>query len=326
MKFDPSYIIGQEINGYLFLELIGKGGYSFVYLVKNVSNNYNFAAKIIPFNGEDHEQLKFFESEIESLSRLDHPNIIRFFDYFRFLNTMVLILEYCKNGSLQHVINQNNFLLVESFYFILTDLIGALLHMHNKKIAHGDIKPLNILFDSYHRPKICDFGLSVYYTKNDTLYRSCGSLAYLSPEIILKNNFNPFYSDIWSLGITFYQCLTGKVPFYGSNPKDILQDIYSTKITFPKHVPIPLRQLIIKMIEIKPQNRISLEEIYQFLSIRTIKLPFKYQITTKNPFLFLNNTNLKIKSLKPLNGIYKERYNTGFSPKPFYSSNSTIEH
>ncbi|OHS94546.1 hypothetical protein TRFO_39271 [Tritrichomonas foetus] len=186
------------------------------------------------------------DMELYALTLLDHPNIIRVYDYFASNCYLFLILEYCNGGTLQDKINN-----CESYkkgeapdpqvvFKIVESITSALKICHNSNIAHRDIKPENIFFDEYNRPKLADFGLSSLIGNDSMVNEACGSIGYLAPEIFansscppesqrkcennqknasinidfLKNStYDPYKADIWSLGVTFYVMLTGHLPF-----------------------------------------------------------------------------------------------------------------
>ena len=120
------------------------------------------------------------------------------------LSSLYIFLEYCNWGSLQDLVDRKGPIkppLLDLYYF---QILNALSYCHEKNIAHRDIKPSNILLDSYGRIKLADFGLSRKLEKGEIIHSYGGSRQYMPPEVICRNQVDPFLANIWSLGITFY--------------------------------------------------------------------------------------------------------------------------
>ena len=278
--------LGLELNSYYFQGYIGSGGVSDVYLVDSTKYNRQFAAKVIEASNE--EILNSYKQEIKALCLLDHPNIIQLFDHFFWNNFMIMILEYCKNGSLYYEMKLNHNIHPEKLIWILTSLIKALRYTHLSGISHGDIKPLNILIDSFGRPKLSDFGLSFLDSKKENLGSIRGSLGYLSPEILMKKQYDPFKADIWALGISIYQLLTGNLPYDGKNSEELLKNILTKRLILTNEIPNYFAVIIQKTLQIDPDNRINIHVLNELIT----------DITCQNNFKTSINLNKSIKKVK----------------------------
>ena len=276
-------------NGYEFFELIGKGGFSEIYKVKSIKFNIFFAAKVINFNLTKNLNIfSTFLSEYNNLIKLDHKNIIRIYDKFEKEENLFLILELCCGINLFEDIQINGIFNEKKFLIISKQICEAINYSHEQGIAHLDIKPQNILFDNYGRPKISDFGLSIdsniKYNKPNQ-----GTIAFLSPEILLeKDNINIFESDIWSLGITFYFMLIGNIPFIFNSITQYKKKIISAKFYFPNIILPSIKNLIISMLNIDPLLRPNIKNILE--SLTTIQNLYGY-----NTFSLSNNIILEKK-------------------------------
>ena len=251
-------------HDYVLCSQIGKGGFSEVYTVQSLKyNQQTFVVKIIKIDNPD--IAKITAKETETLMHLDHPNIIKLFDYFYESSKYYMVFEYCSKGSISNMIRQdtpwNSFNLV----YITRQLLLALLNCHQHGIVHRDIKPENILIDEHDRPKLADFGLS---TLNPTLkeHGVRGTRSYMPPEIINHLEYDPFKADIWSLGTTLYTIACGKSPW----PAHALGRELETAITngiifYPNTIGLRYTKLLKKMIVVNPNKRATVEELLAYL-------------------------------------------------------------
>ena len=300
-----SSLIGKTINNYDFLELIGQGGFSYVYKVK--SNKYDelFVAKTI---NEDSKTLnnshKTFFTELSTLMKLDHNNIIRIYDYFSYENIFILIMEYCPGGNLYDKIFEKGILNLKSFLIIANQICNALFHMHQKGFSHGDIKPQNILFDKFNRIKLCDFGLSLNSYEKKIHVR--GTIPYMSPEVHRKECIDFFSADIWALGITFYFMLTSRLPFLFNDFKKYLKKESYLFLNFTKEIPNNIKQIIKGMLNLNPSSRTTIHELKEILNILLINSIELKNSISNNFFGFSSSLNI-IKNKKDSLNYYKRK-------------------
>ena len=255
-----------EWNNYTINEkCIGKGSFAKVYYGVNRTTGQEVAIKKISFyNLPDNIKTKTL-SEIEILKSIDHPNIIKLYEYFFDNNYLFLITEYCNNGDLTSWIKKNNTEL--EILDVIKQIVEGLNYLHNKKIIHRDIKPQNILLND-KTVKICDFGFSMIIKDGMSMFKTiCGTPLYMSPEIINLEDYN-LKSEVWSLGIVFYNIFFNDHP-YGhscsiSDYKNKLQNpIKLRKINTFKEEKYNniFNNLIKKMLLLEPELRPSIQEI-----------------------------------------------------------------
>ena len=213
----------QIANRYEILSLIGQGGMADVYKARDTILNRIVAIKVLRDKlSQDAMALVRFQREASAASRLSHPNVVDIYDVGEYEGMHYIVMEFIRGRTLKELIAQRGALDVDEAIGIMKQLVSAINHAHENNIIHRDIKPQNVLVKDDGTIKITDFGIavangSVQLTFNNTVM---GSAHYLAPEITQGKEPNE-QVDIYSLGIVFYELLTGKVPFTGKTPTEI---------------------------------------------------------------------------------------------------------
>ena len=212
-----NFEIGQIIGDYRILDVLGRGGMGAVYKVRNMLTDREEAMKVVLPGAEASGELADrFLREIRIQASLQHPHIAAIRTAFRSGENVLLIMELIEGAGLDLKLRHGPLPLGETFR-ITDDILSALGHAHSRGIVHRDIKPSNIIVTPRGAPKLMDFGIAT--VAGDTrITRSgvaIGSLAYMSPEQAMSQPLDE-RSDIYSLGITVYEALTGRRPFGGS--------------------------------------------------------------------------------------------------------------
>ncbi len=210
-------------NRYLINRKLGEGGMADVYLAQDSFLNREVAVKIL--RGKlslDPVALLRFQREANAASRLNHPNIVEIYDVGEDSGQHYIVMEYIRGKSLKELISQRGAMDKQEALQIMDQLLCAIIEAHKNNIIHRDIKPQNILVKDDGTVKIADFGIAtvsdaVQLTQTDTVL---GSVHYLAPELA-RGEIATFQSDIYALGITFYELLTGQVPYTGESPVQI---------------------------------------------------------------------------------------------------------
>lgn len=250
-----------EKEGFELLEQIGSGGFSTAYTVRwLLFPDLLYVAKLTKMNREKPEKDIVIQKEIESLQKIDHRNVINIYKYFQIPDYHVMILEYCKNGSLKSYVDKNGPFKGAELIDVIHQCILGLNECHKIHIVHLDIKPENILIDEFNRIKIADFGLASFVSSREKINIKCGSLFYLSPERCNKGFFDPKKADIWSLGMTFYYIKTGKYPFKPKTEAQLIIAIQRLDVTFSDEDD-PLNRMILRMLFKDPIYRPICEEL-----------------------------------------------------------------
>lgn len=236
---------------------IGSGSVGTVYYGLDLQTQQPVAVKLLrpEIIASDPNILKRFKREAEILRQLQHPNIVRILDAFEEANRYYIVMEFVGNGSLDDMMEGGIQLPVERVLNVGIELADALTRAHHLKVIHRDIKPSNILIADDGTPRLTDFGVAYIQTPGtDTTQENAliGTFSYLSPEVL---NGEPVdaRADIWALGVTLYEMLTGQLPFTGESVAQILLAI--TLHSPPDldkirpDTPISLIDLIYRMLE-----------------------------------------------------------------------------
>jgi serine/threonine protein kinase len=202
------------------------------------------------------------EREINFHKKIDHPNIIKFYDYTKKEEEkkVLILLEYAERGDLFSFLNKSEALNEKTAckYFVQTAL--GLNYIHSLKTIHRDIKPENILLDGKLDAKICDFGWSAEYDENTRRQTVCGTYEYMAPEILFKKQQDEGI-DIWALGILLYELLHNYAPYSGRSMSEVSKKIISKKLEFASTIAEDARSLIQRILKQNPKERPSIKEI-----------------------------------------------------------------
>lgn len=248
------------LHGYTIIDQIGRGGYGTVFRAKSSKYDEEFCIKIVKYSPSA-------EMEVNTLMKLSHPNIILMYDYFIENDTLFIVLEYCPYGTLTDLIAKESHIRMPKLRKYMSQILSAVEFCHQNNVAHRDIKPSNVLVDKYGRLKIGDFGISVEIddeTTDKTL--CCGSLLYMSPELINRRYTDLKTADVWALGITFYQMAFGSLPWPECDKEELKKYITINGVALRCNINQKLSDVLHKMFVRNPDERIKLSEL--------IKLPF----------------------------------------------------
>ena len=227
-------IISKNINSnpfddYVIIKEIGSGTYSKVQLVQHKIDLSIRAMKVIKKKmkrGTNQTNENDVKKEVDLLIKMDHPNIVKIFEFYNGEKEYYLIMEYCEGGELFDRIVKSNLTEIQCAY-IMYQILSAVNYCHKMKIIHRDLKPENILIkkdeDGFYRVKICDFGTSKAFKIGDIQKQLVGSAYYIAPEVIEKKYNSK--CDLWSCGVIMFVLLTKKPPFGGKTDAIIMQNI-----------------------------------------------------------------------------------------------------
>lgn len=252
---------------YKTLEKLGIGSFGRVYRVIHIMSNQERALKVV---NQELVQLqdddKVFLKEIEMLYQLNHPNIIKIYEYFIKGDNYYVISELCKGGELYEQIYNIESFTESSAAEIISQLLSAVCYLHSKGIVHRDLKPENIMLESKSLNdfsiKLIDFGTANYCDEHSHLTQKVGTSYYIAPEVILKH-----YSqkcDIWSIGVILYILLVGFPPFDGESDEEIMNNILKYDVSYDdsewENLSPAAIKFLKKLLNKNPKDRPSAEE------------------------------------------------------------------
>jgi serine/threonine protein kinase len=253
---------------YEYVKDLGEGGFGKVFLAKEKVSNRLVAIKQL--KNTDKLKQEDIIHEIEIVSKFENQNIVAYYHHFWQGEQLFLVMEYCAGGSLRDKMKDNNLVATEIFKWIKI-LAECLRVVHKKGIIHHDIKPDNILFSENGTIKISDFGIA---------NTGGGTRAYMSPEALnwdSRSKSDPRV-DIYAIGVTLIELLTGKNPFFFLS-KEQIHELHQ-KADFPiNHLPNWQQEIILKAINKTPELRFQyMVELEEAINAKAVPVIFKKEI------------------------------------------------
>jgi serine/threonine protein kinase len=250
------------VPGYEVLSELGRGGMGVVYKARQKSLNRTVALKMILAGAHaSADQLRRFRRETEALARLQHPNIVAIYAVEEHEQLPYFAMEFCAGGSLKKRLRSQALPPDEAARLVET-LARAVLHAaHDAEIVHRDLKPDNVLFTADGLAKISDFGLAKQldasrFTPNSAVL---GTPSYMAPEMVGQHHQVGRATDVYGLGAILYELLTGRPPFQGLTPMDVLAQVLADEPVPPSRlrrgVPDGLEAVCLHCLEKRPEAR-----------------------------------------------------------------------
>ena len=255
----------EILKYYKPLETIGQGSFGKVFKVKQLSTGKIFAMKVVNRNCEYQDGNKNFLLEISVLRKLDHPNILKIYEYFLDEFYYYFIMEYVSGGDLYEQIYAMQYYDETSAAFVMKQLFSCVSYLHQMNVVHRDLKPENMMITNTNEKlhlKLIDFGTANYVKRNKKLKMKVGSAFYIAPEV-LKGSYG-IECDLWSCGVIMYIMLVGYPPFDGKNNKEILKRIETGAFKINgedwENISEDAKDLIRQLLQKKVKDRISAAE------------------------------------------------------------------
>ena len=246
---------------YEILEQIGSGGMSDVYKALCHKLNRLVAIKVLKEEfSSDSNFVSKFKMEAQSAARLSHPNIVNIYDVVDDGDLHYIVMELIEGITLKNYINKKGCLDIKEAIGIAMQVAQGIAAAHEQGIIHRDIKPQNIIIARDGKVKVADFGIARAASSQTMSATAVGSVHYISPEQA-RGGYSDARSDIYSLGITLYEMVAGRVPFQGDNTVTVALAHLESTITPPSYynelIPVALENIILKSTEKKPEYRYS---------------------------------------------------------------------
>ncbi|KAJ4851409.1 CBL-interacting protein kinase 5 [Turnera subulata] len=263
--------------------LLGQGTFAKVYHARNIRTGQSVAIKVI-------DKAKVLKSglidqikrEISVMRLVRHPNIVQLYEVMASKNRIYFAMEYVRGGELFNKVAKGRLKEdVARKYF--QQLIGAVDFCHSRGVYHRDLKPENLLLDENGNLKISDFGLSALSEsrrQDGLLHTTCGTPAYVAPEVINKRGYDGAKADIWSCGVILFVLLAGYLPFHDHNLMELYRKIIKGEFKCPNWFHPEARKLLSKILDPTPRSRIPISKI---MSNAWFKKGFKVVETPTSP-------------------------------------------
>jgi len=265
-NFDHSIIAER----YPIKKQIGSGAMGNVYLAEDIRLKREVALKqLAPGLSSNKQLIARFRQEAVALARLSHPNIVQVYDFFEAEGFFWIAMEFVNGGELEEKLQSKPLQLQETLRLV-KQLAEALGYAHDKGVIHRDFKPANVLLTENADVKITDYGIaklaqSSVHTQLNTVM---GTPSYMSPEQANGDNAD-LHTDIYSLGVVFYQMLSGELPFKGDTKSIVAQHLTKQAPSLSenyKNIPVDIDQIVQKMLQKEPADRQqSMSEIVTYI-------------------------------------------------------------
>jgi serine/threonine-protein kinase len=254
------FSVGDQIGDYEVTGTLGSGGIGQVYQVRHTISQRTEAMKVLLPNRPATEEIgERFLREIRVLASLDHPNIAALHTAFRHHGELIMILEFVEGVTLRIKLGAGSILMAQSLEY-MRQILSGLAYAHDRGVVHRDIKPSNIMITRSDRVKLLDFGLAFQGGPSQITRTGLilGSLHYMSPEQVMGERVDA-RTDIYSVGVTLYQLLTGRVPIDGSGEYAIasghLKDTPVDPVSINPNIPPRLSEIVMQSLAKAPKDR-----------------------------------------------------------------------
>jgi len=233
---------GEKFGNYELVKCLGQGSFGEVWLA-NWCARLTTTQVAIKFSRSQSVDINEIKREATLLAQVsNHPNIVKIYEANQYNNEIVIVTEFASDGSLETLLqNQgNNPVSIEKAYKLMNGMLAGLEELHKNQIIHRDLKPANILLKR-DIAVIADFGLARLKTAINS--GAAGTYAYMSPEAFGGSRIEQV--DVWSMGVIFYELLTGRIPFPQQDPFSLMNSIIKDPVpAFPDSIPTPLQNVV----------------------------------------------------------------------------------
>ncbi len=240
---------------------IGEGAFSVTYRAVDTALQRDVAIKVLREQYASHEGFgSRFEREARAAARVSHPNVIPVYDYGRQDDLPYIVMQYVDGPNLKEYVRDEGPLTVEEALSFARQILDGLAAIHDEGIVHRDVKPQNVLIDTGLQAKITDFGVA-FVAVDPGLTETgmaVGTAAYMAPEQASGEQVGPG-ADLYAVGVILYELLTGRLPFPGDNPVQVMyrhvNEVPQPPRMLNRSVPIAVEAVVLKALAKEPENR-----------------------------------------------------------------------
>jgi serine/threonine protein kinase len=284
--------IPQTFGNYSLTRPIESGSTCVVSEAVDTTTGTYYAVKILPFSETIPTKLKqAIDREIRTLRRCSSQHICKLYDVLQQDKLIFLVLENCTGGNLLSMILEDRLQHMADVQRIFRQVVQGVKYLHDHGIAHGDIKPENVVFDSYGNAKLIDLGYCKETLIGSDLDKS-GTFRYAAPEMLRSGVYNTYSADVWALGILLFVMVTGRFPYSSDNDRVIKHMIQTGQLTLLPRMDEKVVQLFKRMTMVDPDERLTVDEV----------LASPWLAPDKNPSARPQNSTLRLL----LKGMFKQ--------------------
>ncbi|KAL5698911.1 cAMP-dependent protein kinase [Ranunculus cassubicifolius] len=308
--------------------VIGHGTFAKVYHARHLQSGKSVAMKVV--SKEKVIQVGMMEQvkrEISVMKLMKHPNIVELYEVMASKSKIYFAMEYIRGGELFEKVVKGR-LKEDAARGYFQQLISAVDFCHSRGVYHRDLKPENLLLDDEGNLKVTDFGLSALSDQlwqDGLLHTTCGTPAYVAPEVIAKKGYDGAKADLWSCGVILYVLLAGFLPFQEENVVAMYRKIYRGDFKCPPWFSSEARRLITKLLDPNPSNRITISKI---MELSWFKKSLPKVVATKEEDEFeqrVDETEVKVKKTETLNAFHIIGLSEGFDLSPLFEEKKREE-
>ncbi|KAI3750566.1 hypothetical protein L2E82_21228 [Cichorium intybus] len=259
LSVDKVQSVGLE--DFDFMKVVGKGAFGKVYQVRKRDTSEIYAMKVVRKDKIlEKNHAEYMKAERDILTKIDHPFVVQLRYSFQTKYRLYLVLDFVNGGHLFFQLHRHGLFREDLARIYAAEIVSAVSHLHANGIMHRDLKPENILLDADGHALLTDFGLAKEFDMNARSNSLCGTVEYMSPEIILGKGHDKA-ADWWSVGILLFEMLTGQPPFRGGNREKIQQKIVKEKMKLPAYLSSEAHSLLKALLQKEPSNRLGSGEM-----------------------------------------------------------------
>lgn len=253
----------RKVGKYEVGRTIGEGTFAKVKFAQNTETGESVAMKILDRSTIiKHKMVEQIKREISIMKLVRHPYVVRLHEVLASRTKIYIILEFITGGELFDKIVHHGRLSEAEARRYFQQLIDGVDYCHSKGVYHRDLKPENLLLDSQGNLKISDFGLSALPEQGTSLLRTtCGTPNYVAPEVLSHKGYDGAIADVWSCGVILYVLMAGYLPFDELDLTTLYSKIDRAEFSCPSWFPVGAKSLIHRILDPKPETRITVEQI-----------------------------------------------------------------
>ncbi|KAF5178257.1 CBL-interacting serine/threonine-protein kinase [Thalictrum thalictroides] len=308
--------------------ILGHGTFAKVFHARNLSSGKSVAMKVV---GKEKViqvgMMEHVKREISVMKMVKHPNIVELHEVMASKSKIYFAMEFVRGGELFAKVAKGRLKEdVARAYF--QQLISAIDFCHSRGVYHRDLKPENLLLDDEGNLKVTDFGLSAlseHLRQDGLLHTTCGTPAYVAPEVIGKKGYDGSKADLWSCGVILYVLLAGFLPFQEDNVVAMYKKIYRGDFKCPPWFSSDARRLVTKLLDPNPTSRITISKVMESSWFKKSTPKSILIQEAKELESGMDQTELKVKQSETLNAFHIISLSEGFDLSPLFEEKKREE-